>query len=341
MRKTYKLISATLIFMGIGVFWHQGRGYAADFFSMLRVPLIDESRQNNMKESMPFTKSPEDYEKEKRIAAMKGVSLFMERAKAHFDKTGQKLLGCLGGGTNVWDHYIPEFINIKDEVLRFTEFTVSSEESKRKLEEAGIKTVALDSIDSIDILIDGADEINKNGAGIKGGGGCIFVEKKAIRIAKEIWIGAESKKLVSELGKFWLPLDIEQTSLEDVKTELTKLGAKGFKVKQDPDTGEVFRPDNGPDRVILNADFSENMILDPSALAKDMEAMKEKGLILEHGICFTETKPDLLLIGVADPSERVLMFHPKVSKTPTVLIDLGKPFVAIKGIRETGSLKSL
>lgn len=72
----------------------------------------------------------------------------------------------------------------------------------------GIPIIELDDVDSIDITIDGADEVDKNLNGIKGGGGALLFEKLVAKVSKKnIWI-VDSSKYVEHLGKFPLPLEV-------------------------------------------------------------------------------------------------------------------------------------
>ncbi len=66
----------------------------------------------------------------------------------------------------------------------------------------GINIIDLNEVDKIDLTIDGADEVDKNLNGIKGGGGALLFEKiVAAASSKVIWI-VDSKKFVNKLGKF-------------------------------------------------------------------------------------------------------------------------------------------
>ncbi|MCK7527927.1 MAG: ribose-5-phosphate isomerase A [Ignavibacteriales bacterium] len=58
------------------------------------------------------------------------------------------------------------------------------------------------------LTIDGADEVDKNLNGIKGGGGALLFEKIVAAASEQvIWI-VDSSKYVSKLGKFPLPVEV-------------------------------------------------------------------------------------------------------------------------------------
>jgi len=104
---------------------------------------------------------------------------------------------------------------------------ISSSAATTKLASSlGIKISMLSDVDEIDLTIDGADEVDENLNGIKGGGGALLYEKIiASNSKKNIWI-VDSTKLVKTLGKCPLPVEIVQFG----STHLcVKLESKGYK----------------------------------------------------------------------------------------------------------------
>jgi len=74
--------------------------------------------------------------------------------------------------------------------------------------EYGIPVVEIEDAKCIDITIDGADEVDPGGQGIKGGGGALLFEKiVAANSGQNIWV-VEKRKLVQQLGAFPLPVEI-------------------------------------------------------------------------------------------------------------------------------------
>lgn len=72
----------------------------------------------------------------------------------------------------------------------------------------GLNVVELDSVDKIDVTVDGADEVDKNLNGIKGGGAALFYEKIVAQASrKNIWIVDPSKQS-NKLGSFKLPIEV-------------------------------------------------------------------------------------------------------------------------------------
>lgn len=104
---------------------------------------------------------------------------------------------------------------------------VSSSQATTKLAASiGIKITKLSDVDEIDLTIDGADEVDENLNGIKGGGGALLYEKIiASNSKKNIWI-VDSSKLVKTLGKFPLPVEAIQFGITQLCTKLEKNGFK-------------------------------------------------------------------------------------------------------------------
>jgi ribose 5-phosphate isomerase A len=88
----------------------------------------------------------------------------------------------------------------------------------------GIKISKLNDIEEIDLTIDGADEVDENLNGIKGGGGALLYEKIVASISKKnIWI-VDSTKLVKTLGKFPLPVEVVQFGSAHLFKRFKELG---------------------------------------------------------------------------------------------------------------------
>lgn len=88
----------------------------------------------------------------------------------------------------------------------------------------GIKIAKINEVDWIDLTIDGADEVDENLNGIKGGGGALLYEKIVASMSKRnIWI-VDSSKLVKNLGKFPLPVEVVQFGCHHLFKEFENKG---------------------------------------------------------------------------------------------------------------------
>ena len=91
-------------------------------------------------------------------------------------------------------------------------------------ESLGICVSELKDVDEIDLTIDGADEVDPQLNGIKGGGGALLYEKIIASLSrKNIWI-VDSSKFVKKLGKFLLPVEILPFGSEKLFNKLNSLG---------------------------------------------------------------------------------------------------------------------
>ena len=152
----------------------------------------------------------------------------------------------------------------------------------------GIKISKLSEIDEIDLTIDGADEVDENLDGIKGGGGALLYEKILASLSKQnIWI-VDSTKLVKTLGKFPLPVEVVQFGSSHLLREFEK---KGYKPTFRNAGKNRFITDN--DNYII--DLKMDRIEDPSAL--DINLKSYPGVV-ETGLFFNIA--DVVLAGVGE-----------------------------------------
>jgi ribose 5-phosphate isomerase A len=89
---------------------------------------------------------------------------------------------------------------------KMIEYIATSFQIKLEAENIDLKVVDEGRIPEIDVVIDGADEIDSNYNMIKGGGGALLKEKIVHSATKKIVIAAESNKFVK---KFSWPVPIE------------------------------------------------------------------------------------------------------------------------------------
>lgn len=153
--------------------------------------------------------------------------------------------------------------------------TIPTSEQTRQMSEAlGIPMVDINSIDHIDLTIDGADEFTQSLALIKGGGGALLREKIVASLTTHQIIVTDSSKLVQELGRFKLPVEVIPFACEYVMRELRKLGGLGVVRKQGDND---YITDQG--NLIIDTDFG--LINDPETL--DQRLNQVVGVV-EHGL---------------------------------------------------------
>ena len=126
----------------------------------------------------------------------------------------------------------------------------------------------------IDVTIDGADEIGPGLALIKGGGGALLREKIVASVSKRFIVVADSRKVVSHLGKFPLPVEVIQMASPIVERRLQDLGIHPSVRTQD---GKNYITDEG--NLIL--DCAAGQIDDPERLAAQIRSIVG---VVEHGL---------------------------------------------------------
>ncbi|MEI6893394.1 MAG: ribose-5-phosphate isomerase RpiA [Colwellia sp.] len=164
----------------------------------------------------------------------------------------------VGTGSTV-NFFIDALATIKGKI---TGAVSSSEGSTERLKAHGIDVFDLNSVDVLDVYIDGTDEITKHMAMIKGGGAALTREKIVAAVAKKFICIADDSKQVRVLGNFPLPVEVIPMARSYVARELVKLGG-------DPVYRQGVITDNG--NVIL--DVYNLDILDPKALESEINAI--------------------------------------------------------------------
>lgn len=109
-----------------------------------------------------------------------------------------------------------------------------------------IPVLPVEDVKQIDLTIDGADQVDQNGNGIKGRHGAFLKEKMVARLSKKnIWIVTESK-LTDYLGKIPLPVEVLKDSYE-LLIDMFKLKNIRAELREDDKngTGEAFVTENG------------------------------------------------------------------------------------------------
>ncbi|MCD2255414.1 ribose-5-phosphate isomerase RpiA [Agrilactobacillus fermenti] len=204
-----------------------------------------------------------DIAEQKRIAAEKSVD---------FVKDGM-IVG-LGTGSTVLFMVNALAKRVKQEHLHITG-VATSKRTHKQAESLGIPMKSIDEVDHVDLTIDGADEVDKNFQGIKGGGAAHAFEKiVATSSTRNIWIVDESK-LVDRIGRFPLPLEVIPYGSKKVFNRLQHEGLNP-KFRKDDDGNDIIT--HSGNYVI---DLHLGVIDHPHLLAN---WLSEQVGILEHGL---------------------------------------------------------
>ena len=110
----------------------------------------------------------------------------------------------VGTGSTV-NCFIDALATIKE---RIAGAVSSSVQSTARLQALGITVLDANQVERIPVYIDGADEIDRRGHMIKGGGAALTREKIVADLADRIICIADETKLVDVLGRFPLPVEV-------------------------------------------------------------------------------------------------------------------------------------
>jgi len=160
----------------------------------------------------------------------------------------------------------------------------SSEASARLLQEVGVEVLDLNSTGEIPVYVDGADEATRDLELTKGGGGALTREKIVAAAARRFVCIIDDSKLVDQLGRFPLPVEVIPMARSFVARRLVQLGGQ-------PVWRVGVTSDNG--NVIL--DVHGLAIRDPAGLETTIKGITG---VVECGL-FAHRRADLLVIGAA------------------------------------------
>lgn len=194
----------------------------------------------------------------------------------------------VGTGSTV-NHFIDALVDIKYKIAGAVS---SSQESTKRLKAHGIEVFDLNNIDTLDVYVDGADEVTKHLHMIKGGGAALTREKIVAAVAKEFICIADESKQVEVLGNFPLPVEVIPMARSYVARELVKLGG-------DPEYRQGVVTDNG--NVILDVHNLE--ITDPIALEQSINAIVG---VVTNGL-FAHRGANTLIIGSPDGTKVITL----------------------------------
>ncbi|MGH8475160.1 MAG: ribose-5-phosphate isomerase RpiA [Methylococcales bacterium] len=196
-----------------------------------------------------------------------------------------KIIG-VGTGSTV-DYFIDVLADFKS---RLDGVVSSSNASTAKLQRIGFPIIELNSAGTIDLYVDGADQINPHRQLIKGGGGALTREKITAAASRRFVCIADESKRVDVLGSFPLPIEVIPMARSFVAREIVKRGGQ-------PEWRKDFVTDNG--NQIL--DVHNLSILEPIRLETDLNNIPG---VVTVGL-FAIRPADIVLLGTATGVEKL------------------------------------
>jgi ribose 5-phosphate isomerase A len=169
----------------------------------------------------------------------------------------------------------------------------TSEKTAALARKLGLTLAALDDAAPLDLTVDGADEADRNLDLIKGGGGMLLREKIVAAASRLMVVIADQSKLVAQLGKYPLPVEMVAFGHKSTAARLTSaLASAGYAqalMTLRQRDGSTFQTDSG--NVIYDIAFGA--IQDAPKLAAAISAVPG---VVEHGL-FIGIATTLLIAG--------------------------------------------
>nr|WP_297387597.1 ribose-5-phosphate isomerase RpiA [uncultured Roseateles sp.] len=160
----------------------------------------------------------------------------------------------------------------------------SSVRSTERMKALGIPVLDASEVESLQVYIDGADEIDRQGHMIKGGGAALTREKIVADLAQTFVCIADESKLVDVLGAFPLPVEVIPMAAAQIARRFRAMGAE-----------PVLRQDCVTDNSCRILDVKGLRITDPAAF--EAEVSQWPGVVTV-GV-FARNKAGVCLLGTA------------------------------------------
>jgi ribose 5-phosphate isomerase A len=144
----------------------------------------------------------------------------------------------VGTGSTV-NKFIDALASMKDQIQGAVSSSVASTE---RLQALGIPVFDANTVTSLSVYIDGADEIDGQGYMVKGGGAALTREKIVAALAQQFVCIADESKLVPALGNFPLPVEVIPMAAGQIARKFEAMGATATLRLKD---GQPLVTDNG------------------------------------------------------------------------------------------------
>ena len=179
----------------------------------------------------------------------------------------------LGTGSTV-NHLLPA---LAERGLRDLRCVATSERTERLARELGLPVEPFDTLTTLDLAIDGADEVAPDRWLVKGGGGAHTREKIVAAAAERFVVIVDEAKMVAALS--WdVPLELLPFGLAST---LERLGTATIREGAPPS------PDGG-----VIADYATEPPFDPREVAARLDAQPG---VVEHGLFPPELVSDVIV----------------------------------------------
>jgi ribose 5-phosphate isomerase A len=167
-------------------------------------------------------------------------------------------------------------------------FIVTSLQIKTEAENSGLEIVDENQIPEIDIVFDGADQIDSQYNMIKGGGGALLKEKILISAAKKVIIIADSTKFVGTFNRP-VPIEVHPFARSAVSKKLKEISSQvQLRILE---KGYPFITENG--NIIFDTTFTSITDVPKKEIElKSIPGVLEVGFFTRHADIYYKAKSD-------------------------------------------------
>lgn len=167
----------------------------------------------------------------------------------------------------------------------------SSSVTEALLKRFNIPVVDLNTLTSLDIYIDSADQINYSMEMIKGGGGALTREKIIASVSKTFLCIVDQSKYVKKFDNFPVPVEVIPISLNSVSREVVKLGGR-------PEHRKNFITDNGNYIIDMH-----NLCINNNSVFLEKHINNIPGVVSVGLFCIR--KADILLVSYVNKVDKI------------------------------------
>lgn len=182
----------------------------------------------------------------------------------------------LGTGSTA-NYFIQELARRQTEENLKVTTVASSVISAMKAQSLGLNVVALEHISTIDLYVDGADEITPDMALLKGRGYDLVKEKLLAKAADQFIVVADKSKLVNRIGtNYAIPIEVMSSAWQMTKHSIKLAGGHGD-----------LRPNVAKDGLSISSHGSLilDMVFDPALDSATLNHLLNSiPGVVEHGI---------------------------------------------------------
>jgi ribose 5-phosphate isomerase A len=220
---------------------------------------------------------------------MKKTDLFKQQAaESAVDFIEDGMILGLGTGSTTYFALKKISENLKKGKLKNIEGIPSSKKTEKLAEKLKIPLTNFEKVQTIDLVLDGADEVDSQLNLIKGGGGALLREKIIAQAAKRVIIMVDESKLSDKLGEKWVvPVEVLPFGWKNEERYLKSM-ARVVSLRYNK-RSSLYKTDQK--NYILDVNFG--IIEQPESLA---DKLNQRAGIVEHGL-FIDLASDIFVAG--------------------------------------------